>query len=58
MVPRKITRLLQDKDSSQAEIARKLKVTDSAVSQVVHGKRGTPRIRRAIEIACNKVIWK
>lgn len=48
MDPIDITYQLKKHSSSQADIARRLKVSRSAVCQVVCGVRSTPRIQKAI----------
>jgi hypothetical protein len=55
---KKIRKLMIDYETSGAEIARGLKVSRVAVWQVIHGERRNPRIRKAIEQAIQKKIWR
>lgn len=48
MTPREIKKLLIDKDLSQSDLARRLNVTPSAVSQVVNGLRPNPRVAEGL----------
>ncbi len=56
MDPIDISYELRKHRSSQADIAKKLKVTRSAVCQVVYGVRSTPRIQRAIASVINRKV--
>lgn len=58
MDPIDINYQLRKHKSSQAEIARKLNVTRSAVNQVVYGTRRTRRIMNAIAKAVGMKVEK
>lgn len=54
MVFKEIKKLLIDKDLSQAEIARRIRVSKSHVNNMLRGKRSNARLQKAIarEMGC------